>query len=827
MKEWRFVSLCLLLGCLIFFSLNLFAKALQPVSISMNDNLGGWKIEAISTEFDVIHAVSKESVWALDQDNSLPDRIYRYDGNIWQLQHAFGTNEKIRQVDMISDSDGWAFGRIHAGVGTGGTGALWRYDGHSWNRFSTPVDQHIFALDMRSSTEGWALGADSLLKFDGIKWKEVGLGLKLSYANRTEYDLTVFSETEAWVHYAPYPAGSVYFYDGVAWELVSDLSWISSFTMISSTDGWASRNSSFDEQIFHYDGVQWSNETFIGFRGIDEFSVVSSDNIWAVSGHQALHYDGKEWAVMGLPNDASTQSISMANDESGWILDNDNKLLEYVNGAWQARDFDTKPIQITTRGLRNVKMNSTGLGWIPGTQHFNNDRWEAHVLHPESANFIKEISGISIVTPTSLYLSTFDVSPVDQGWAVGSISYRYRSAEDRFELDDSLQPVLFELDSSIWKPVNTLSTEFYSAFDVLSDQSIWSTSPTIRNEPLQHYDGNNWQGYPLSDFTLSLFDIQMLSANNGWAVGSSARMMSTNDLPYLFSAVIKFDGTDWTTVESTPGRELYAIDMISETEGWTVGAEGTILHYVNGSWIQQPSPVDINLYDVDMVSSDEGWAIGRDNTVLGPDFIVCRSTILRYTNAVWQVVGSFDGPCLRKISVPNSHTGLIVGDNGTVLKLFDQTTILPTSASELTIQEQQGRKATIQIPTNAVDTSTTLVYKPLTPHPPPSGMLQVEPSFTLQAYRGDDELAAFDFAQPVIITLEYGSRLSSPNEESMALMAWDGQQWIDAASTCPTSAEPIHDMEANRLSVAICRTTDFGLFMERGPSIYLPFISDR
>lgn len=40
----------------------------------------------------------------------------------------------------------------------------------------------------------------------------------------------------------------------------------------------------------------------------------------------------------------------------------------------------------------------------------------------------------------------------------------------------------------------------------------------------------------------------------------------------------------WTQVASPTDQTLWSVGMVSPTEGWAVGDQGTILHYQNGAW---------------------------------------------------------------------------------------------------------------------------------------------------------------------------------------------------------------------------------------------------
>jgi photosystem II stability/assembly factor-like uncharacterized protein len=79
----------------------------------------------------------------------------------------------------------------------------------------------------------------------------------------------------------------------------------------------------------------------------------------------------------------------------------------------------------------------------------------------------------------------------------------------------------------------------------------------------------------------------------------------------------------WRQMKSPTGNNLYSVYMLDETEGWAVGAKGTILHFSNGQWEPYESSTDRCLYAVRFNDALHGMAIGE----LG--------TILNYTNNEW------------------------------------------------------------------------------------------------------------------------------------------------------------------------------------------------
>ena len=57
----------------------------------------------------------------------------------------------------------------------------------------------------------------------------------------------------------------------------------------------------------------------------------------------------------------------------------------------------------------------------------------------------------------------------------------------------------------------------------------------------------------------------MFRANDVWAVGGDD--------------IIHWDGSSWSRLDVLVPANLYDIDMLSATEGWAVGANGTIMHF--------------------------------------------------------------------------------------------------------------------------------------------------------------------------------------------------------------------------------------------------------
>ncbi|MEO8588993.1 MAG: YCF48-related protein [Flavobacteriales bacterium] len=74
----------------------------------------------------------------------------------------------------------------------------------------------------------------------------------------------------------------------------------------------------------------------------------------------------------------------------------------------------------------------------------------------------------------------------------------------------------------------------------------------------------------------------------------------------------------WVQQVSGTNVLLEKVKFVSDTEGWIVGDDGTILHTTDGgdTWLPQTSGTTQWLRDLQMLNANEGWAVGANSTVL-------------------------------------------------------------------------------------------------------------------------------------------------------------------------------------------------------------------
>jgi hypothetical protein len=97
---------------------------------------------------------------------------------------------------------------------------------------------------------------------------------------------------------------------------------------------------------------------------------------------------------------------------------------------------------------------------------------------------------------------------------------------------------------------------------------------------------------------------------------SSDAQLTPNALTTATAASSTGSDYVWTQSINTNSYSLYGVSMLSGSDGWAVGAQGTILHYTGGQWQEVSSPTTNTLLSIAMVSATLGWAVGENGTIL-------------------------------------------------------------------------------------------------------------------------------------------------------------------------------------------------------------------
>lgn len=157
----------------------------------------------------------------------------------------------------------------------------------------------------------------------------------------------------------------------------------------------------------------------------------------------------------------------------------------------------------------------------------------------------------------------------------------------------------------------------------------------------------------------SIADVQMLSADDGWAVGGQRApggcAGDTNGT--CESLILHYSAGRWQEVgDPLPNVWLWKVSMASASAGWVGGLttdptsglpRSVFLRYTNGRWTKASVPGMENdeIFKITMLSADEGWAIaGRRGT----EYAWQPFFLWHYSSGVWSPA---DAPASRVITL--------------------------------------------------------------------------------------------------------------------------------------------------------------------------------
>ncbi len=260
-------------------------------------------------------------------------------------------------------------------------------------------------------------------------------------------------------------------------------------------------------------------------------------------------------------------SIDMISADEGWIGCEDSLMFHFLNGKWL---LDTNPKGYGFGGIGDIQMLSPNEVWAKdgAIYHYKDGRWNEQ----SQFNGQDEVSAISMIS-------------ANEGWATAWFG----------------EGAFLHYADGIWQVTQENLQDYPYDIQMLSHDLGWA----VCDGGVYEYKGGSWlltQRLPQPHGDNR--HIKMVSVNEGWitTIGEAT--------------LYHYNGSQWQAVDSPAKQGLSSIDMISSNDGWAVGAGGTIMHYAGSSWQLYPSPTRNPLLDIKMVSPNEGWAVGWNGTIL-------------------------------------------------------------------------------------------------------------------------------------------------------------------------------------------------------------------
>lgn len=198
-------------------------------------------------------------------------------------------------------------------------------------------------------------------------------------------------------------------------------------------------------------------------------------------------------------------------------------------------------------------------------------------------------------------------------------------------------------------------------------------------------------GYAVHQLTRSelwpgvlLLDVQMLSKDEGWAVGAHNFDTLSNE-----SAILHYANGRWSASSDVfPSVTLTSISMLSSTEGWAAGYRPAaptdptaaplpvLLHYSASHWTAVRAPGDGQIGQLSMLSPHDGWAVSYARGYSTPPHV----SLLHYDGSTWSPANTGGMPFMH-IAMFSSSEGWAAGLDGVIARFYDgMWTRWPTTA---------------------------------------------------------------------------------------------------------------------------------------------------
>jgi photosystem II stability/assembly factor-like uncharacterized protein len=285
----------------------------------------------------------------------------------------------------------------------------------------------------------------------------------------------------------------------------------------------------------------WQQVESMTTSDLSDVAMLSASDGWAVGGSTFLHWDGTSWTPESTTPPGFYNSVSMVSATDGWAVGGEGKVARWNGSSWQ--EFTTLPGEPSLSGVDAV---AAGDVWMVGD--------DGLILHWDGGTLS------AVASPVDDRLMQVHMVSADEGYIVG------------FDFDP-IDGVILRWDGSAWTEETIPDTGRLFDIAAAAPAEPWAVG---ENGRLLHKENGLWDNWtnPLrgkarQNQIIWLMGIDMLAPDSGWMVGGY----------FDESFIARWDGTAWTAVASPFGTFLQAVDMVSETDGWAVGYEGTILRY--------------------------------------------------------------------------------------------------------------------------------------------------------------------------------------------------------------------------------------------------------
>jgi hypothetical protein len=398
-----------------------------------------------------------------------------------------------------------------------------------------------------------------------------------------------------------YP-GAILHFDGARWTQVDLRSMPTSGANLhaiwgsSANDVWAGGYEYAGDQrelLFHYDGKAWTlNKTFPSgspdFHHLNRIWGSGPSDVWAIGDTGThIHWDGASWSTRTAFTNARLAAISGTSSNDVWVMPENyagNATVWHFDGAtWSSSAVGATPATAVPTALWASAPNDAWLAGIDygvgdgaaSMRHFDGQTWTSTSL------------------PASIR-SLWGSGPKDV-WGAGAAG-------------------VVHYDGTSWTmvPADGAPRSLHGIWGSAAND-VWAVD---FSSTFLHFDGTKWSSpAPAAVQAMSSWAFESVWAaptNDVWAVGIESGFDASGLSRVLRGVIARRTARGWERADVAAAAQLHAVHGFADNDVWSVGANGTALHYDGASWASVSSGTTATLSSVWSRAPNDAWAVGYD-----------------------------------------------------------------------------------------------------------------------------------------------------------------------------------------------------------------------
>ncbi|MBK9292535.1 MAG: T9SS type A sorting domain-containing protein [Bacteroidetes bacterium] len=268
------------------------------------------------------------------------------------------------------------------------------------------------------------------------------------------------------------------------------------------------------------------------------------------------------WANMVSGVTAQLNDVFELSANQAWAVGNGGTILQYNGTSW------TPLTSGTTQNLNDVFFVDANNGWAVGQAgtilYFNGTAWA-----PQTSGVTANLNGVFFTSATN-------------GYAVGASA------------------TVLRWDGNSWSPVSSGITGnvTLNAIHGLDANNIWIAG-TAGN--FSYFNGTSWSNGIIANREIT--GLWALAPDKIWASARAGR-------------IFYFNGQSWAEQASGSTRDLWDVCMLSENNGFIVGSNGTLIQFNGTEWGVIASGTTQNLNGIYLMDANTGFIVGNSGAII-------------------------------------------------------------------------------------------------------------------------------------------------------------------------------------------------------------------